>query len=56
MWVVENRCDDSQTVSFIRFFPDREKSISKMLSVGSSMNMKNILPRFSNSISATDIG
>jgi len=56
MRVVKNRSDDSQPVSFIRFFPDSEESISKVLTVGARMNVEDVFPSFSNSVSAADLG
>ena len=50
--VFKSRSDDSDSIGFICFLPDCEVSITEVLSVGASVDVEDIFPRRSNSVSA----
>jgi hypothetical protein len=54
--VIKKWGDDSKAICLVGLLPDGKVSITEVLSIRSGMDMKDILPRWSNSVSTSDIG
>jgi hypothetical protein len=54
--VIKKRGDDSKAIGLASLLPDGKVSITEVFSIRSGVDVKDILPRCSNSVTTSDIG
>jgi hypothetical protein len=54
--VIKKWGDDSKAIGMVGLLPDGKVSITEVFSIRSGVDVKDILPRCSNSVSTSDIG